>query len=156
MSLWLLRVGVSVIARADILPVDGMLGELREVAGEEAAAWIEAIDLKSVDACNAGLSAKADKQVKVFGQAYADLVEFISKEEKIAVAASQSNAGGAAASAAPVSTVAGRSFENDTVLVARQKENEEPEWAWVRRVNQGKWKQFESAASAAQRTGSVP
>lgn len=101
----------------------------------------------------AGLSAKADKQVKVFGQAYADLVEFISKEEKIA---SQSNAGGAAASAAPVSTVAGRSFENDMVLVARQKDNEEPEWAWVRRVNQEKWKKFESAASAAQRTGSVP
>ena len=149
--------GVSVITRADILPVDGMLGELRELAGEEAAAWIEATDLKSVDARNAGLSAKANKQVKGFGQAYADLVEFISKEEeKIAVAVSQSNAGGAAASAAPVSTVAGRSIENDMVLVARQKDEEEPEWAWVRRVNQEKWKKFESAASAAQRTGSVP
>lgn len=149
--------GVSVVARADILPVDGMLGELREVAGEEAAAWIEVIDLKSVDARNAGLSAKVDKQVEVYGQAYADLVEFISKEEeKIAVAASQCNAGGAAASAAPVSTVAGRSFENDMVFVARQKDDDEPEWAWVRRVNQEKWKKFESAASAAQRTGSVP
>lgn len=149
MSLCLLRVGVSVVARADILLVEGMLVELREEAGEEAAAWIEAIDLKSVDARNAGLSAKTDKQVEVFGQAYADLVEFISKEEKIAVAASQSNAGGAAASAAPVSTVAGRSFENDMVLVARQKDNDEPEWAWVRRVTQEKWKKFEVAASAA-------
>lgn len=137
-----------------------MLGKLREVAGEEAAAYIEAIDLKSVDARNAGISAKADKQVAVFGQAYADLVAFVTKEEEtIAVTASQSGAGGIAASAAPVSTVdlAGkRTFENGMVLVARQKDSNEPEWAWVRRVNQEKWKSFESPALAAQQAGSVP
>lgn len=140
--------GISVVARADILPVDGMLGKLREVAGEEAAAWIEAVDLTSVDARNAGLSAEAEKQVQVFGQAYDNLVAFVTKEEE-----------NIAASSAPVSTVdqaRSRSFEKDMVLVSRQRCSDEPEWAWVRRVNQEKWKNFESAALAAQQAGSVP
>lgn len=158
MSLWLVRVGVSIFARADILPVDGVLGTLRDLAEEEAAAFIEAIDLNRVDARSGGLSAKAQEQVEVFGQAYADLVAFVAKEEeKIAAMASQSGVRSTAASAAPVSTVAGRSFEKDMVLVSRQKNSDEPlESAWVRRVNQEKWKNFESRDSAAQGTGSVP
>lgn len=97
-----------------------------------------------------GLSAKAQEQVEVFGQAYADLVAFVAKEEeKIAAMASQSGVRSTAASAAPVSTVAGRSFEMDMVLVSRQKNSDEPlESAWVRRVNQEKWKNFESRDSA--------
>lgn len=158
MSLWLLRIGVSVVARSDILPVDGMLAELREVAGEEAAAWIEAVDLKSDDPRNTDLCAKAGEGQEVFGQAYDYLVVFVKEEEeKIARAASQSGAGGTAASAAPSSTVPVRSFENDMVLVSRNKKDGDAlEWAWVRRVNQEKWKKRESSASAAQRAGSVP
>lgn len=168
MSLWLLRVGVSVVARADILPVDDVLGKLREVAGEEAAACIEAIDLKSLDARNGELSSKAGKQVEIFGQAYAEFKEFVNeKEKKIADSTSQvgvrvmAGAGMPAGLAAPVSTVAlssVRSFEKDMVLASRQKYCDEPEWAWVRRVNEDKWKKFESPAFApsTSQTAHVP
>lgn len=158
-SLWLLRVGVSVVARADILPVDDVLGKLREVAGEEGAAYIEAIDLNSLDARNRGLSLKAEQQVEVFGQAYRDFVAFVSEEEeKIVATAREVGAGGIAgggvpaASAAPIATVAlarRRSYETDMVLASRQKYCDEPQWAWVRRVNVTKWKDFESPAGDA-------
>lgn len=46
-SLWLLRVGIFVVSRADVLPVDDMMGKLREVAGEEATGIIGEVDLKA-------------------------------------------------------------------------------------------------------------
>lgn len=158
MSLWLLRIGVSVVARTDILPVDGMLAELRVMAGEEVAAWIEAIDLKSDDGLNVGLSANAEKQVQIYGKAYSDLVAFVTdQEEKIAIAASQGGAGSTAGPAAPISTVPVRSFENDMVLVSRKKRDGDAlEWAWVRRANQEKWKTRERPISSAQQAGSGP
>lgn len=172
-SLWLVRVGVSAVTRADILPVDEMIDKLREVAGEEAAAYIEAIDLKSFDARNGGLSSRAAKQKEVFDQAYAELALFVEEQERSIVAKARelgvdeaATAGGGlasgnpsgarpAASTAPMSTVgwAGkRSFEGDMVLESRQRGTEPPQWAWVRRVNLEKWKRFESpgATPAAQ------
>jgi len=171
-SLWLVRVGVSAVTRADILPVDEMIDKLREVAGEEAAAYIEAIDLKSFDARNGGLSSRAAKQKEVFDQAYADLVKFVKEQENGIVKARElgvgedatSGGGGASGNApgagspaltAPTSTVGStgkRSFEGDMVLESRQRGTDPPEWAWVRRVNLEKWKRFESSnpAPAAQ------
>ena len=178
-SLWLVRVGVSVVARADILPVDDMIGKLREVAGEEAARYIEAIDLQTFQARDGGLSSRAIKQKEVFGRAYADLVTFAEEQEKNIVVATRElgagetatlgggatsgkvDGGTPAASRAPMSTVApagGRSFESDMVLESRQRGTDAPEWAWVRRVNVAKWQKFEnpSPTPAAQATGGVP
>lgn len=178
-SLWLLRVGVSVVARAEILPVDNLMGKLREVAGEETAAYIEAIDVKSFEARNGGLSSKVVKQKEVFDGAYTDLATFVLEQEKNIVVTSRelgagdtaTLGGGAtsenaaigvpAASTAPVSTVSPtgkRSFEREMVLKSRQRGNDPPQWAWVRGVNLEKWQRFEDPISAAvaQATGAVP
>lgn len=56
-----------------------------------------------------------------------------------------------AAPVAPVSTVAPageRSFEKYMVLASRQRGTEAPEWAWVRRVNNDKWRKFQSPSPA--------
>lgn len=110
--------GISVVARADILPADDMITKLREVAGEEAAARIEAIDLDSFAARGRGISRRVGKQTEVFGQAYADFAKFVAEEESNIVvtirdidagcaSVSGKNAGGGStASAAPVSTIA--------------------------------------------------
>lgn len=81
---------LSVVACADVLPVDDILGEVGEVASEEAAAWIEAVNLTSIDLRSEDMSAKAEKQVEGDGQACADLLAaFITnEEEKIADATS--------------------------------------------------------------------
>ena len=165
MSLWLVRVGVSAVTRADILPVEDIIDMLREVAGEEAAAYIEAVDLASVEARNGGLSSRVVKQKEVFDQAYTDLASFVEEQEKsIVVTARELGVGGTAtsskdgtsgnaaggcpaASTAPISTVASagkRSFEGDMVLESRQRGADPPQWAWVRRVNVEKWRRFES------------
>ena len=156
------------MARADILQVDDMIGKLREVAGEEAARYIEAIDLQTFDARDGALSSKIVKQKEVFGQAYTDLATFVEEQEKsIVVTARELGAGeiatlggGEAASRAPMSIVAPagrRSFENDMVLESRQRGTDAPEWAWVRRVNLEKWQMFENPnpTPAAQSTGAV-
>ena len=178
-SLWLLRVGLSVVARADILPVDDVIGALREVAGEEATAYIEAIDLGSFEARHGGLSSKAVKQKEVFDEAYSELVTFVQEQESgIAVTSRELGAGDTAtlgggvasdnpviglpaASTAPVSTVAPagkRSFENDMVLESRQRGTDPPQWAWVRRVNLEKWQRFEhpNPVVATQAKGATP
>eukprot|EP00903_Cladosiphon_okamuranus_P020516 g18834.t1 len=60
-----------------------VMGKLGEVAGEEAAAYIEVLDLKSLQDAGQRLTESIDKRVKVFSKAYAELVKFIDKEEKI-------------------------------------------------------------------------
>lgn len=68
-SLWLLRVSVSVVARADLLPVDDLLEKLREVGGEEIAAQIKALDLKSTFGSEEVLGPNVERQMEVFGKA---------------------------------------------------------------------------------------
>ncbi|CAN0201907.1 unnamed protein product [Scytosiphon promiscuus] len=150
-ALWLLRVGVSVVARADIVPVDAVIDELRGIVGENAAAYIEAIDLNSVQARNGGISAKAEEQKEVFGQAYADLAKFVAEQEECIVgntrdlgAGEAATVGGGATSANAAGGAGKQSFEGDMVLESRQRGNDPPEWAWVRVVNLDKWQKFES------------
>ncbi|CAM9117018.1 unnamed protein product [Ectocarpus sp. 4 AP-2014] len=84
-SLWLLRVGMSVVTRADVLPVNDMMGKLREVAGEEAVGCIESLDLESWKINGGDLASNVGEKTGVFGTAYADLVKFVlQEEEKIA------------------------------------------------------------------------
>lgn len=83
MSLFLLRVGISVVARADVLPVDTLMGKLREVAGEEVAGCIERVDLESLHQPPGGDHASSiGKNVEVFGTAYANLAKLVEQEEE--------------------------------------------------------------------------
>ena len=49
-----------------------------------------------------------------------------------------------------------RGFDGDMVLASRHRPGDEPECAWVRRVNEEKWKNFESPNSAASMQPAVP
>lgn len=84
-SLWLLRVGISVVTRADVLPIDDVMGKLREVAGQEAAGCIESLDSESWKVDGGDLASSVGAKTEVFGTAYAELVRFVlQEEEKIA------------------------------------------------------------------------
>lgn len=168
MSLWLVRAGVSVIARADVLPVDDMMGKLREVAGEEAAAYIEAFDAKSFQGGGQSLTEHVQENVELFSEAYAELVKFVEEEEKKIIiskrkvdpvgAGTASPSGVRSGSRAPIAGSAPgvgsaatsiarwagqRSFESDMILSLRQRDEDEPEWAWVRKDNHARWQNFE-------------
>lgn len=154
-SLWLLRVGVSVVARADVLPVDDVLGKLREVAGEEVAATINALDLP-IEADD-DIAASVGRKVEVFQQAYDSLVEFVEEEEKKFMQTTRT-IGGAAVGAlsggtTPIAgtttgqppsghTAGKRSFETDMELVHRNRGGSVGgiEYAWVRKSNVSAWK----------------
>lgn len=158
--MWLVRVGVSVIARADVLPVDSMMGKLREVAGEEAASYIEALDVNRLQEGGHSLTESVEEKVELFSEAYAELVKFVEEEEKKIIISKRNvdppGPAGADALIADSATSVGsadasmahpagqRSFERDMTLALRQRDNGEPEWAWVRRDNQERWKKFES------------
>eukprot|EP00752_Nemacystus_decipiens_P001293 g1285.t2 len=180
-SLWLLRVGISIVARADILPVDDVIGKLREVAGEEAAAYIQTLDLETLHDAGQSLADRIQEKVEIFSTAYAELVKFVNKEEEkiilnkrpvdppVAVGpgatvlsdtstgsrapiAGGAVGGGSAATAQPASATraAGEmSFHHDMVLALRQRGEDEPEYAWVRRDNEKKWKNYESRTPPA-------
>lgn len=166
-SLWLIRVGASFVARVDIFPADDMIKELRALALEEGAAYIEALDVKSLQQSGQELADDVQQRVEVFGKAYAELCKFVSdEEEKIIVtkrtlgpASSGATSRGVSASRSRApnsgSAVGGgagagkRSFEDDMVLSLRLRDGDEPECAWVRRENEEKWKTFERRPNSA-------
>ncbi|CAM9778558.1 unnamed protein product, partial [Pylaiella littoralis] len=80
-SLWLLPVGISVVTRADILPVDGVMETLEEVAGEEAAGILGEIDLGGRRPSGQDLVDKVNGQEQVFGTAYAELAKWVQQKE---------------------------------------------------------------------------
>lgn len=71
------------VARADPLPVDTLMGKLREVAGEEVAGCIERIDFESLPQPPGGDQASnIGTKVEVFGNAYANLAKLVEQEEE--------------------------------------------------------------------------
>ena len=87
MSLWLLRVGISAVARADVLPVDDVVGKLREVAGEETAELIDNLDLRGYRPSGQDLVDKVKDQAEVFDKAYSELTKWVdAKEDEISAA----------------------------------------------------------------------
>ncbi|CAB1103818.1 unnamed protein product [Ectocarpus sp. CCAP 1310/34] len=76
-ALWTVRVGVSVVSRADILPVDDVMGKLREVAGEEAATMIGEIDVRGhCSLSGQDLVQEVDRKAEVFGSAFNKLADW--------------------------------------------------------------------------------
>lgn len=73
--------GISVITRADILPVDGVMKTLEEVAGEEAAGILGEIDLQGQRPSGQDLVDKVNGQEQVFGTAYAELAKWVQQKE---------------------------------------------------------------------------
>ncbi|CAM9310751.1 unnamed protein product [Laminaria digitata] len=81
-SLWLLRVGISAVTRADILPLDGVMKILEEVAGEEAAGILGETDLQDLlHPSGQGLVGTVNVQKEVFGTAYAELAKLVQQKE---------------------------------------------------------------------------
>lgn len=80
-SLWLLRVGISVVTRADILPVEGVTEFLEEVAGGEPADMLGEIDLQGQHPSGQDLVDKVNGQKQVFGMAYAELSKWVQQKE---------------------------------------------------------------------------
>lgn len=164
-----MRVGISVAARADILPVDDVMGKLREVAGEEAAAYIDALDLGSLQE-GQSLADIVQENVAVFSKAYAELVKFVEKQEdkmvvekgRVGPVTPGTASGGVSSSGSPAPIAGGavsgggaalqpgkRSFDGDMVFSVRRRGEEEPECAWVRRDNEKKWQNGESPSAPA-------
>ncbi|CAN0349360.1 unnamed protein product [Ascophyllum nodosum] len=167
LSLWALRVGISFIARADVLPMEEMLATLKEIVGEEVANRMEALDLRCASDGAGAMQSNLDRQVEVYGKAYKELVGFVAKEEEkvaeMARVVGNTTTGGkpsgiAASIAGNVALPGGqghparqstagstlltskRSFEEDMVYASRVvKSTGEVEMAWVRRDNRTAW-----------------
>ncbi|CAN0447565.1 unnamed protein product, partial [Ascophyllum nodosum] len=77
LSLWLLRVGVSVVARADLLPMDDIMATLKEVVCEDVAEKMEALDLRHASDGEGATQSNLDRQVEIYGKAYRELAEFV-------------------------------------------------------------------------------
>lgn len=77
-SLFLLRVRISVVDRANTLLVDTSMGKLREVVELEAAGCIEKVDLESLQQAPGGddISSTGAK-VEVFDTAYANSAKLL-------------------------------------------------------------------------------
>lgn len=139
--LWLVRVGVSVVTRADVLPVDDLPGVLREVAGVEIAATIDALDLTSFKASGSGIAANFKDWVEMFEGAYQELAKFVEEEEKkimeTRTAVGRDLSRGSA-------NAGKRSYEKDMVFEVRSRggADGEVEHAWVRRSNVTAWKEW--------------
>ena len=134
LSLWVLRLGVTFIARADLLPMDDMLATLKEVVGEEVANRMETLDLRRASDRVGTTQSDLNRQVKVYGNAYEDLAEFVKEEEK-QIAAKMTHVVGIT-----VPTGEERSFERDMVFASRvDSSTGEVELAWVRRDNKNAW-----------------
>lgn len=189
------------MTRADVLPVDEMMGKLREVAGEEAAGCVKNLDSESWKVDGGDLASSVGDKTEVFGAAYAELVKLVvQEEEKIAgntrviqtpevdalprvsspgpvpsrrsqfllcfgtcsqISCTKSLGVGLGTPAAPVSTVcsAGKpSFDTDMEFAVRQRGQNVPEYAWVRKDNLAAWTNYEKAslASSSQPTRRVP
>lgn len=149
---------MSVVVRADILPVDSLLEKLRELAGEEISAQIEGIDLSDLGdfGVGDGIANAIDDRVKVFGKAYATLQDFVEAEENKLVKTPGVSASMACTAAGgdpgrPVLPSHGaekRSFEEDMALVHRVRDGS-AEYAWVRKENIEAWQAAPVAAVAA-------
>ncbi len=83
--------GISVVSRADVLPVEDVMEKLREVAGEQAATMIGEIDHRGhCSLSGLGLVNEVDRKAEVFGSAYKKLAEWVQgKENEISAATSE-------------------------------------------------------------------
>ena len=139
--------------------MDDMLATLKEVAGEDIANKMEALDLTRASDGVEITQSNLDRNVEVYGKAYKALVEFVEREEeKIAemsggkpsgmfarITGYMASRGGQrhpARRSTTGSTVptGERSFERDMVLASRvDSSTENVEVAWVRRDNKKAW-----------------
>ena len=133
LTLSVLRLGVSFIARADLLPVSDMLATLKEVVGEDVANKMEALDLRRGSDGVGATQSNLDRQVEVYGRAYEDLAEFV-KEEEEQIAGKTTHVVGRTIPTGE------RSFERDMVFASRlESSTGQVELAWVRRDNKKAW-----------------
>ena len=139
--------------------MDDMLTTLKEVAGEDIANNMEALDLTSASDGVETTQSNLDRKVEVYGKAYKALVEFVEREEEkiaemtggklpgmfaritccMASRCGQRHPARRSTAGSTVST-GERSFEKDMVFASRvDSSTENVEVAWVRKHNKEAW-----------------